>query len=82
MAVIFNPGSAVAARRRIKAFRATVDRWTSACVRSVASRIRGFMQRREAGLIQQHPGRLDARQPCIDGWILQHVGSYHRATLM
>ncbi len=42
----------------------------------------GFMQRREAGLIQQRPCWLDARQPCLDGWILQHAGSYHRATLM
>jgi hypothetical protein len=38
-AVIFSPGPAAAARRRIKAFRATADCWTSACVRSAASRI-------------------------------------------
>jgi hypothetical protein len=39
VAVIFNPGPAAAARRRISAFLATDDCSTSSCVRSAASRI-------------------------------------------
>ena len=39
VAVIFNPGPIAAARRRIKAFRATADCRISSCVRSAASRI-------------------------------------------
>ena len=44
-------------------------------------RRRGTTQRREAGLIQQCPGRLYAAEPGLDGWVLRHVGRYHWAAL-
>ena len=41
----------------------------------------GAMQRCEAGLIQQRPGRFDAAKPVLNGWVLKHAGSYHYAGL-
>ena len=83
VAVSFSPGPISAACRRIRALRAMADNEISSGDRSVASSngaIAGMgraAQRREARLIQQHPGRHDIAEPRPDRRILQHPWGYH-----